>query len=205
MLYVSRLRVSNIRSFESNTMVGVVDTDDGVEEFISEHELQDIIKRYDLEVEGVNISKDDGSTIYVFDIMPYQLSETYTPRQIKTLVLYGVLVLVYENEVSGVIIDEDMLKDGVRIRFSDFATKLSGACQIKFENPTVVEREIVLVFDDKIEIVGKPLDHQLDGVYFDVSEVQNQNLISQIFRWGGANSWFWRNYVIDRQNRDFGW
>lgn len=207
MLYISRFRFNpedDAKSFDEIISIGVVDTDDGTETFVVEKRLVTLIQDYGLHIEGMQLG-DTDLILPVVSLVPYQLPETYTTHQIKTKVLHGVDVRVYNGEITAILIDDSVTQDGIRLRLSEFGTSVSSTCVVKWLNTVDFRpRQLTLVFDNNIKLIDELLGMHGSGVYLDISEVTDEDFMGKVLesipKLDNLNL-FWRDYVIDTQNR----
>lgn len=166
MLFVSR--------YVGSDRCGVIDTDDGTEEIVYVGELIEIAKK------GVHINGvvDMGESHFPF---PYQLPNQVTQLQAKTAALLGVEVVTYNSYITAIICNNQSCD--TTIRLSDYGTSLQSMILRLTKDPA--PKQLVLVFDDKLELL---CDYSLCPVYrasdlrFDVSEVTNPALSVSIYK-----------------------
>lgn len=180
MLYVSR--------YVSRDTYGIVDTDDGQEEIVSEEELEGICCDLCLPVLGVTVYS-GAACRYVESILPYQPSWTLTQLQIKTKVLRGVEVCTYQDMVTNVRWNNADIVAPVRIRLSDFGD-LCGAC-ILSGNTHARLHKITLVLDDNITFGSKVFKLRKDdtymgrdgiGVMVDLRDMHDDIMVERAYR-----------------------
>lgn len=193
MLYISRRIGAN--------KAGVVDTDDGVEQIISLYQFGSSMYKK-LGVRGCTFTGMYQSSVIV---LPYQPDETRSPIQLKSRLLTGVDVKVYNDIVTNINLST-VLNPPVTIRLSDFGSKCSDC--LLLGNKDTGRHIITLVFDNKIsvgddafrrdiEIIG--LGVQGVGVKFDLREVEDVSKIySGLIRFNG---WQILSSVIDHRER----
>ena len=193
MLYISRRIGAN--------KAGVVDTDDGVEQIISLYQFGSSMYKK-LGVRGFTFTGMYQSSVIV---LPYQPDETRSPIQLKSRLLTGVDVKVYNDIVTNINLST-VLNPPVTIRLSDFGSKCSDC--LLLGNKATGRHIITLVFDNKIsvgddafrrdiEIIG--LGVQGVGVKFDLREVEDVSKIySGLIRFNG---WQILSSVIDHRER----
>lgn len=180
MLYISRRIGAN--------KVGVVDTDDGVEQIISLYQFGSSMYKK-LGVRGCTFTGRYQSGAIV---LPYQPDETRSPVQLKARLLTGVDIKVYNDIVTNINLST-VLNPPVTIRLSDFGSKCSDC--LLLGNKDTGRHIITLVFDNKIsvgddafrrdiEIIG--LGVQGVGVKFDLREAEDVSKIySGLIRFNG--------------------
>lgn len=194
MLYISRRIGAN--------KVGVVDTDDGVEQIISLYQFGSSMYKK-LGVRGCTFTGGYQSGAIV---LPYQPDETRSPVQLKARLLTGVDIKVYNDIVTNINLST-VLNPPVTIRLSDFGSKCSDC--LLFGNGENIGRHIItLVFDDKISVGEDVFRHDIDvvsngvqgiGAKFDLCEAEDVSKIySGLIRFNG---WQILSSVIDRKER----
>lgn len=201
MLYLSRIIQPDNPRYRK---YGVVDSDDDTETLVTRAELVDIVLKHKLQVQGVVvINKKDGSK----DIKvtsPQQIASQTTGRQTKTAVLLGVNVVVYNDEITAIHVNRKVMRDKQRIRLSDFAKKMNLRAKMYFTGP--VSKRVVLVIDDKIELLGRLKDFsEVTGVLYDISEVEDLGTIglfySALMDCSLRIGYHFDSHVIDRKER----
>ena len=210
MLYISR-RVGELASYQGDSFRDgyyIMDTDDGVEEYISVSGLVRAAVTFGLDIAGVAIT--DG---HHMDAMPYQLVDTVTPLQTKLRVMYGINIVVWNDMIVGIDWVGEDLNRPVRVRLSDFATSLGDTILLN-RDPIVADspRNLVLVLDDKIvsfsaeslrsgniEFFG--FAHLTHGVVYDIRELSSDDLAKEVYK---AVAWYCeskKDVIIDNPER----
>lgn len=177
MLYISR--VVGIQ------FIGVVDTDDGVEEIVPIFKVREIVSG-GIPIKGVEAKSPRGAIFA--PILPYQVPETYSPLQSKLKFATGIDVLVYNDMVTSIRFDAKKLKAPVAIRLSSFAPKCADC--ILFGNSCAFRHVITLVLDDKVQVGVRTFRREegIDGtngvqglgVKFDLREITKPDVIDDI-------------------------
>lgn len=201
MLYVSR-------SFHDGSC-GVVDTDDDVETRVSWQELNETVAELGLDIKGVTVQSVTDDSKIVADIEPYQDSRYYTRLQLKTKTLLGVEVKTWRDEITFIRANNSVVKRDTFLRLSSFGSTMSGMCEIVWSYPYWSNGNILtLALDEHIKIVDKPLAVGVQGVRWDISDVENEELVRQIltsFQRTGLGIKMWDVFFLDRQERIKKW
>lgn len=162
MLFVSRLIGA--------TNYGVVDTDDGVEEIITDVDLIRITK-LGLEIKGIDA---DGFA------RCYQDPLTMSLLQIKTNAIDGVSVFVYKDYITSIRRSAPSLRPGTRIRLSQFGKRFSDYVLEQVMDWNKID--LVLVVDDQFELTYPSTNiAPMFGVAFDITEVTNEEAAQAIY------------------------
>lgn len=156
---------------------GVVDTDDDTETFVSFGELIQIVDDLDIKIEGVHVLKNSRAGM---KFIPYQDPRYCTKLQAKTKSLLGVDVRVYKNEITAIVTDYDVVKDGTRIRLSDFGSKIADAFYCDWVSRGKNSKKLILVLDDKIEVYGDHSNLLLREVHWDISECSGGRFVDHL-------------------------
>lgn len=204
MLYVSRFR-KQYGSIE----VGVVDTDDNKEEFISYNQLLILTKTGRLAVTGC----------YYNGISPWQPDKEKTRLQQKMSIVHGIDIKVYKDMITHFDMGSwsernSFPKTPVPIIVSDFGHELCDLCfvgnSLGLEFPMMT-----LVFDDTITVSSEAFypvinrsrnfykDHVIKaGVQIDVRQVRNGDKAQSLYaRFGASRGSEVMNFIIDRESR----
>lgn len=180
MLFISR--------FVDYESYGVVDTDDGVEEVIS---LQDVYRAsYDLGLDIQGVRK-DGKMLPLNHIRTYQNPDTLTKLQVKTKVLHGVDITVYNGMITSLLIDINVMAQPARLRLSDYGESCGDRILVgnRFQNM----HRVTLVLDDHIRTrsltfwIGHNMSHPKSGtnrygVVIDMTEMTSDDAAWNIYR-----------------------
>lgn len=192
MLYISR----NIGAKQ----FGVVDSDTGAERIMSMSALRDFVLVEHADIEGVKIIS-TLSGLAIGEITPYQDIKYCTSRQVKLRVVSGVDIRTYKDEITTIIADNNIVKRDTRIRLSDYGSRMDGLIGIRWRNVGFeFDNFITLVVDDDITIVGTPPNPIGCGVRWDVSECNNDYIVSYLYRVLQANkinTARWSEYIVD--------
>ena len=202
MLYISRYKYKDF--------VGIVDTDDGVEEFVDYYSLYNLCCDLGLEIVGVRTSVSDNALQYVDGADVYQPRSTLKPIQTKAKLMKHVDVKLYNALITSVLWDYERLVEPVVIRLSDFGSKCAD-CLLS-GNVHAGTHKITIVVDDKVDIGEGTFKLREDddsymgitglGVALDVSEVTDFSAAKAIY-----NSFFFGSVpelersIIDIENR----
>lgn len=175
MLYVSRW-------VGRGTSVGVVDTDDNVEEVCPLFKVASSVKDLGIDIRGCSFA---GKRAV---LNPYQPPETKTQLQLKMKILNFVDIEVYSSSISSIRWQPDNIAKPVRIRLSDF-----GTCCTDYilRGSSVVHRHCVtLVFDDKLSVLPSlsvtaavhPNLSMHSDVRYDLLDVTNGRLALSVYK-----------------------
>lgn len=195
MLFVSRV-VDGLK-------FGIVDTDDGTETLVYRDELNDAVLIHHVDIKGVKIGYNRGlhhNTPFIKEIMAQQDMRQYTNLQAKTKTLLGVEVRVYAGEITAILADTRVAKDGVRIRLSDFGATMSWESPVRWVNGDTKNR-LILVLDDKIKMVGREAYIRKRGVCLDISDITNNDVVSSIVHTLYDQHHKWSENLIDSNRR----
>lgn len=189
MLYVSR--------FFGDDYVGVVDTDDDIEERVSRREVMDCVLNLGLDIKGAVLDSDTG----VRKVRPYQDERYSSVKQTRLLAVRGIRFVIFRDEIVFV---ENTGKGG-SVRLSDYASKFSCNSWLLGSRSGI----LTLVFDDKIELVDGDLDVSCAGFKYDIHEVTNSATVSKVYcaaidfdAYGGIN---WGSFILDDKDRQIVW
>lgn len=157
--------------------VGIADTDDGVEEIVSNKCMAEAVLEDGLVVSGW------GSLHHT--VQPHGEK---TPLQLKTKLLQFTDVDIYKGAISSIRWDIDHMRHPVTIRLSDFATSCHDF--ILRGNDIIDFKCMTLVFDDKLArmslyslaAVVWPESDIFEDVYYDLREVKDTMLALSIYR-----------------------
>lgn len=185
MLYISRCK-----NFDT---YGVVDTDDGVEEFLTLEQIIDVINVQGIMIDGVVPRWSSDYMMRTVDrIYPYQPDETRKPIQIKANMLYNVDITVFRNVISWIRVKGEKISTPGVLRLSDFGTEVAD-CVLR-GNKWPRGHKVTLVLDDKLKIAPKAFrvlpyaDKNASigtygvGVVFDIREVTNMSIVESVYR-----------------------
>lgn len=196
MLYISRIRGTGARG---NYEYGVVDTDDGIETFVSKQELEQICVNTGLKVEGAHrqlrrsicdsMSSSPGMAVTIGSIIPYQPPESVTVGQSKLLSVYGIRILTYKDFITYIgtcFSGQDRLIT-TRVRLSQYG-KHCADCIVGYQSINIGQYELTLVIDDNISLsestfIDAPvrLEDLYGGVRFDVCECSDSENVFRLY------------------------
>lgn len=201
MLYVSR--VTDVSHY------GVVDTDDETETSVSWPELKDLVILHNLDVKGVTINNNIGGR-YMSAVTPWQDPRYYTQHHLKTKTLLGVDVRTWREFVTFIEADARVAKDGVRIRLSEFGSKMSGRTAIRWRNVEYLGvKQLFLILDDNLSIIhNAPSLLTAHGVVWDIRESHNMPVIDEMYKMLRANRIppeSWNQHILDDPKRMRRW
>lgn len=199
MLYISRSLGSS--------RYGVADTDDDTEEIVTWGQLSDLVIRLKLDIKGAVLGKNSGG-VFLSVAEPYQDMRQYTNLQVKTKTLLGVDVRTYHNEIVRIIINGEVAKADTTIRLSDFGKVMSNNVSIVRINAEG-DKKLTFVFDDKIAVAGVKPSMCMQGLRFDIRELNDEDTIEDMYEdmmmLGYIAQVSWERYIIDREDRQKFW
>lgn len=200
MLFVSRMAGA--------AMFGVVDTDDGVENICTMDGLKEAVIDNGIDIKGVMLA-DGVEGPYIRLVIPYQDKRYQTALQAKTKTLQGVEVRVYNREITALLLDWTVLKNGTRVRLSDFGDYMCEYLPIRWSKNKLSGKQVIFVLDDKFEISGESCCIGNAGVVFDISEVTKPQTIEYVYRglidYCTVDGDSWLQYLIDKPDRMWMW
>lgn len=196
MLYISR-----VRDFGTYYKYGVVDTDDGKEEFVMSKKLLDSYKR-GIDVQGVEVRAG-----MIRSVTPYQDTRYCSLAQTKLSTIVGINLVTYKNEITSISLD--VVPKPFTLRLSDFAKGCSDAILMStrcWGGPVVT-----LVIDEKLKFNATtfkvfdrlPLRPGDDTcLRLDIREVRNLSMAEKVYSAVSQNEpaiaeWF----IIDNKQR----
>lgn len=193
MLYVSR--------FFGRDKYAVMDTDDGKEEVVYITNIQNAV-RAGVEIKGVEVDYIDGHP-YIKTIRVYQLPNNVTGKQAKMLAMAGVSIKTNGDVITSISWDDNIVKDGMRIRLSDFGRKC-GDDMLK-EARDSCNKSVIFVLDDNITVRAHTfISINRTGAKLDLTAVTRPQQ-AKLAYWECMGSVDIHNsldsYVIDRQDR----
>lgn len=168
---------------------GVVDTDDGSEEFIDRVGLVRA-DEFGVEIHGISHLPNGR----IDSITPYQSLNTFTALQTKLKLLSHVDVRVYDGAITYLYWDSAYVPKNISIRLSDFGTSVEDC--IFAENPCSYGGTVTIIVDNKITDVSEyafrmdeygwsvemsGLGHKGLGVIFDLREVESDDIRRWIY------------------------
>lgn len=198
MLYLSR--------FIGEFAYGIVDTDDDVETVVSRSELRNLVMKLGLKIEGIEVG---GSYEGIKSMTVYQDPRYRTVAQTKAKAILGVDITLFRGEIVRIKLGDMALKAGfLRLRLSDYGTKIDGRCPIT--TPRGSDKfKLVLVLDDKIKVEDIAPKVGLNGLCIDISELSDENVVSGCYNGlavtAGVDHEQWDEYLIDNGDRDLFW
>lgn len=203
MLYVSRF-VSFLswcdesRSVDYGEMkYGVVDTDDYQEEIVSYAVLTKAVFELGIPILGVErVTYANRST--GIEVTPYQDDRYCTRLMVKTKTVLGVDIRVFNGEITAILINESVMRDGVRVKLSDFGDKITVDTMLRCESVEPDDKSLIVELDDDVHVVGNIYYHNLPCVWFDVSNMSNVDFVRDCF---GPKLSSAENCIIDSKGR----
>ena len=201
MLYVSRY----IRS----DSYGIVDTDDDVEEVVTQTELLNLVTDYGMKFAGVSTYTAEfpfGTVDYVDKVNIYQDPRYITPLQTKAILLWHVNVTLYKSSITRISWNPDDIEKIVSIRLSDFGDSVCD--RVLVGNKWSKLPAVRLIVDDKVQVTDKSFDAGVYGSYeygvrFDLSELSDDYTAKMIYKsvLGPDRNRQGFNYIIDSEER----
>lgn len=194
MLYLSRIIKGKTEKY------GIVDTDDGVETIVTRAKLRKIVVEDGIVIDGVRII--NGNTD-IFTFCPSRDNTKVSSKQVRLEFLTGVRINTFAGEITSIRVDGKVMRDGQRIRLSEYANRMDWNVKVIFLNMDM--QRLTLVFDDKIETGGSCVLPRGDHLVFDMTEKTNNEEVSQFYKafikcfelGDGA----WDSYLIDQPER----
>lgn len=197
MLYVSRMAGLG--------RIGVVDTDDGVEDIVFPDDLRELIEDGFLSINGVTLSDVAGTLNTRLDIVPYQDPVTVTRLQAKMKVLHQINISVWRGSVTSLVFNPDVLTAPVDIVLSEFAPRVAD-CILQNCSERVSCHKITLVLDDNLSLCPQalstpyssiPLGRGEYGVVVDMRRVTDIDLVCSIYRQLFGGCFAYNGHVLD--------
>lgn len=193
MLYISRIM--------DDYNIGVCDTDDNVEEKVDMMYLYEMVSKHGITVEGY---KFDSRTMLSYShvpIEPQQEPNACTAKQARLKTLQGVDLRTFRGEITYIHLTYKYAKERVRIVPSEYAERMSWFCPIKWDRNLKNSKRLVLVLDDKIEMIKRPQFRNVKVIY-DISAVSDCRMVDEIY---GVLLQFkpsgWSSFLIDGDKR----
>lgn len=189
MLYVSRFAYSGSqRNMSQATLcVGVVDSDDNIEEIITQEQLH-----YAVIDRGQNILGVDtgliGSVLDIEGVYPFQIDKYVTPKMQKLSTLYQVDLIRWKSMVTSIQWGFDRYSGAPpAIRLSDYGTECADMLFIYA--PTCYRHRVTLVLDNKCIFSpmsfcsGSPVYPGVEGigVKFDCRDLTNDAMLKWVY------------------------
>lgn len=167
---------------------GVVDTDDGVEEFV---DRQMLIKAciIGVEIEGSDVHRSTVSAgaFMLTGAAPWQDIKSLTPLQVKTKMILKVDVVTYNGMITNILWEPDEIMEPVTLRLSDFAGIVAD--RVFFGNAPCAMHKITVILDDKLELLERALlkpnlSLGVDGlgIIFDLRDIKSEQLARRAYR-----------------------
>lgn len=192
MLYISR------KTGEHH--YGVVDTDDGVETIVTDAEIRSVVFKYGIKIEGV-LEGHRNDSLYL--IRPVHGPGSQSKLQLKWKALYGIDVVIYDEEIQYVSRDDIVYQKDIALRVSDLACKFSGHALLMINGNQL----LTFVVDDKVEFTHclPQAGFGAFNIGWDISELSNDGLADVFYRCflRGMSMEFsdWDRFVKDRPGR----
>lgn len=165
MLYLSRFLRGNDTA---DNMYYIVDTDDDKEQEVSFNELRYIVRIDQLNIHGVE-THIGALDRYISRCTPYQDKRFITSKIAKAAVLGVEIHLYKDGEITYICVKDGILREGARIRLSDYGKKMYWRSEIRaFGNSH--GKHFVLVVDDNIQMLGSYGTEKLIAMKWDISE-----------------------------------
>lgn len=198
MLYISRLIPV--------CKYGVVDTDDNQETIVTQDQLKDLVLTLGLDIKGVVVKQSPfGATVE--EVVPYQKPEDYSRLHLRTKVLKGVDIRVYNGEITGIFINDDALAPKTVIKLSDYGTHLSDSVMLRRNKPSRDKKVIIVLNAGMVTSESMPSIHMC-SIIWDVSALPDDVVAGVYSEFMQANAYYtkiWDNLVIDNPERASVW
>lgn len=201
MLYVSR--------FINSDSYGIVDTDDDVEEIVTQNELMSFVMDYGLRIAGIATRTAEfsfGNIDYVDKIVIHQHPSFTKPIQAKVSLIYHTDIKLYKSMITSIIWDASQIKEQVSIRLSDFGDFVAD--RVLLGNKWNKKPSITLILDDKIKVTEKSFDAGVYGTYdygvcFDLRELSDDLMARSVYKnvLGPERNRQGFKYIIDSEER----
>ena len=109
----------------ASILYGVVDTDDGKEQLITQRDLAYSACMLNMSIAGTALGRDkDTGKKTLLRAAPYQLDSTRSAKQKKLVSLYGVDLVMYNGAVVGINYDGTKISRPVTINMAQFSNML---------------------------------------------------------------------------------
>lgn len=187
----------------NGTTVGILDTDDGVETLVSRGELDDIVFKHGLHIAGVGVGVEmsffGAQSDYIADIEVQQDMSQVTSFQAKMKTMVGVDIRVFNDEITAIFLDEDVIRSNTVIRLSDFGHKMNWGLQVRWRKE-YHDKFVTLKYDDKLELDGKPIINRFHTIT-DLTDLSDADAIYREYLRIPATTW----RIVDKPERLFFW
>lgn len=197
MLYLSRFLRGND---SDDNLYFIVDTDDGTESKVTFAELKYIIKIEQLRIHGVETHV-GALDKYIGKCTPYQDRRFITSKMAKALAVQGVEYHLYKDgEITYICVRNDVIRDGARIRLSDYGKKMYWRIDIRSygSNPG---RHFFVVVDNNIEMLGTFGTNRLMAMTWDITAC-NDKTAGVVYRGlRDVNVNRWSAFLVDKKWR----
>lgn len=180
MLYVSQI-VDN--------KIGIFDTDDGSETFITRSQLFQTL-RLGVDIQGAvveTIQLRGKPVTRLKSIEVQQNPDMLSSIQAKTRMLKGVNVVVQGDTISSIYWNDADVQDKTVIRLSQFGSKCADNIFIA-RSRRFNSNQVIFILDDKITIRRKTLQSADNGsVHIDIREVTSNRIADLVYKaWSGS-------------------
>lgn len=194
MLYISRCI--------GKTKYGVVDTEDEVEEVVTQEELADIV-RLGIVIEGAVISCKSGKLPELVEAFPYCVHEHNSTTLMKLRILYGIDIHVRGNIITMLGRDDRVVKEGFRIRLSDYGRVLGN--HFLFDPSFGMHHKtVILELDDKLALMEDAFNFASKAyVKLDITNVDEQTVVDAVYHehWRNSSHLPIEDLIIDKPER----
>lgn len=194
----------------ASILYGVVDTDDGKEQLVSQQDLAYSTCMLNMSIAGTAIGKDSSTgKKTLLRAAPYQLDRTRSANQKKLASLYGVDLVIYNGAVVGINYDGTKMSKPATIHISQFCDSL-GDYLLMAVYPCR-RHALTVVLDDNVKFspyslcgyASYPPGVSCLGAKFDIRDVSNVGaayyMYQMLYRFGGVDSI--RGSLIDEPSR----
>ena len=172
------------------TVYGVVDTEDGTEEFATRAELIEDCCTHGVGIVGVAVDRDTCK-----HIVPYQDAHEWSRQQLKAHVVCHVDITLYKGEITSISWDSWRMQKPVAIRLSNFGFRCGSNLFEKrnYEGRLIPygRHMLTLILDDRLMFSERSFFATMNhwggvgkkgyGVVFDIREVRNEKLAEVIY------------------------
>lgn len=166
-----------IKDYIDDETYTVLDSEDGSVEVVTINDLLEAA-RLGIKVRGVTTDSSDGFLV-IKNIVPYSVSQKMLNKLLKTQVILGVDIRVSGPVITSVNWDNPSCKDGTTIRLSDFGNVIG---RYAFVGSSYSPVSITLIFDDKLQLQPKALDHVFQcDVCLDIHEVRSKVIVDTVY------------------------
>lgn len=209
MLYISRL----VHGF-TVLKYGVVDTEDGKEEVVSNSDLYCYCQEYDLTIRGC-IPDEPKVGFSMNGVFPFQHPDYMTKAQAKLFMLYGIELTLWKDMITRIAWEPSEIKEPIELRLSDYGGRLGDyifaglACSATHKVTVVLDDNIN--FNDQSLHTYSPFFLCLDsyGLKYDIRDMQDKEKVRAIYRMvdevPGRSGSFPDELIDSPERKDYMW